>query len=102
MVIIMSALSFCLYYKENEPFLKVRGTVNKHIQITSKAKNSGICSEIVSSIVKFSNTASYFYGSYRIASFNMRAAPWITNPHLTRGMSSKSYKSVIKPYSEDK
>ena len=73
--------------------------LNKHIQITSKAKNSGIGSKIASSILSFSYTTNYFYTDY--ISHPLRNA--LNYYSLSaRSYSTRSYKynrSFIKPYS---
>jgi len=74
--------------------------VNKHIKISSKAR--GIGNEIVSSTLKFSSLCNYFYSGYKITFFNNAVINSIMISNFSRGMSTKSYKPVIKPYSEAK
>jgi len=68
---------------------------NKHIKITSKA----VIGEIVNNLITSNNITNYFYGGYKIDSFNRVLK---CSPAYYRYLSTntRSNKFLIKPYSE--
>lgn len=72
---------------------------NKHVKITSKA----IGGEIIKKTLLSSNILTYFYGGYKIATFNYNIINEILKNYGLRAIStysSKVNKPTIKPYSE--
>ena len=70
---------------------------NKHIKITSKATGGG---EIISSLIHFSNTATYYYGGYKLLNHNPYYINNLLKNYGFRSYNTKSYKPSIKPYSQ--
>jgi len=63
---------------------------NKHIKISSKSSNIG--EKIVENLINFSNTATYFYGGYKLLD---------CNPHYINSLLKNSPHFIFLYYKEN-